>query len=53
MKYMMLIYLAENALNNTELEAASELVRKGVPKTDIVLGFHPKEVRALTDYAVA
>ena len=39
--------------NNTELEAATELVNKGVPKTDIVLGFHPREIRELTDYAVA
>ncbi|MCF8246699.1 MAG: XisI protein [Saprospiraceae bacterium] len=38
--------------NNTEIQVAKELEKKGVPKTDIVLGFHPESVRHLTDYAV-
>jgi hypothetical protein len=38
--------------NNTEVQVAKELEKKGVPKTDIVLGFHPASVRHLTDYAV-
>jgi len=32
---------------------AGELVRAGVPRADIVLGFHPPELRHLTDFAVA
>ena len=32
---------------------ATDLVREGVPKEDIVLAFHPPDVRRLTDYAVA
>ncbi|HYH65338.1 MAG TPA: XisI protein [Urbifossiella sp.] len=32
---------------------ATELVRAGVPRSDIVLGFHPPELRHLTDFAVA
>lgn len=39
--------------NNTEVQVAKELEKKGVPKTDIVLGFHPASVRHLTDYAIA
>jgi hypothetical protein len=38
--------------NNTEVQVARELEKKGVPRTDIVLGFHPQAVRYLTDYAV-
>ena len=40
-------------VNNTEIQVARELEKKGVPRTDIVLGFHPENVRHLTDYAVA
>lgn len=36
--------------NNTERLVAKELVGKGVPKDDIVLGFQPAEVRPLTEY---
>ena len=32
---------------------AQELVDKGVPKQDIVLGFHPSYMRELSDYAVS
>jgi hypothetical protein len=31
---------------------ADELVEAGVPKDDIVLGFHPADVRPYTDFAV-
>jgi hypothetical protein len=39
--------------NNTEIRFAEELVKRGVPRQDIVLGFQPPSVRAYTDYAVA
>jgi hypothetical protein len=39
--------------NNTEVQVARELEKKGIPKSDIVLGFHPQHLRHLTDYAVA
>ena len=38
--------------NSTEHDLAQELVDKGVPKEDIVLGFHPSYMRELSDYAV-
>lgn len=37
--------------DNTDLALAEELERAGIPRSDIVLGFHPPEVRAHTDYA--
>jgi hypothetical protein len=39
--------------NNTDLAIAGELVRAGIPKSDIVLGFHPADVRPYTEYAAA
>lgn len=39
--------------DGTEHGIAKELVRAGVPKNDIVLGFRPAEVRPHTEYAVA
>ncbi|CCH99804.1 MAG: XisI protein [Microcystis aeruginosa K13-05] len=38
--------------NMTEQDIAEDLVRLGVPKKDIVIGFHPPVLRQLTDYAV-
>ncbi len=32
---------------------ASDLVRAGIPKTDIVLAFHPRDVRQYTEFAVS
>lgn len=32
---------------------ATELEASGIPKSDMVLGFQPPDVRALTEYAVA
>ena len=37
----------------TDLTIADELVKAGVPKEDIVLAFHPPELRHLTEFAVA
>ena len=39
--------------DNTEHGLAPDLVRAGVPKSDVVLAFRPPEVRKHTDYAVA
>jgi XisI protein len=39
--------------NGTEIDIAQELVDRGVPKSDIVLGFQPAYRRPLTDYAVS
>ncbi|MGI0480959.1 XisI protein [Geminocystis sp. CENA526] len=38
--------------NMTEKDIAEELVRLGVEKQNIVIGFHPPLMRKLTDYAV-
>ncbi len=39
--------------NWTEEDIASELVKKGVEKSDIVIGFQPPSHRPYTGYAVA
>ncbi|NOT59606.1 MAG: XisI protein [Acidobacteria bacterium] len=39
--------------DNTDLDIAAELERAGIPKHQIVLGFHPPQVRPLTEYAAA
>ncbi len=39
--------------DNTDVVIARQLERRGVPKSDIVLGFRPPEVRLETGYAVA
>lgn len=39
--------------NNTELQVADELMKLGVPASDIVLGFQPESVRPHTGFAVA
>lgn len=38
--------------NSTEHDIATDLVDLGVPKQDIVLGFHPPFMREMSDYAV-
>lgn len=38
--------------NTTDVDFAEELVEKGVPKTDIILGFHSPFKRQFTEYAV-
>jgi XisI protein len=39
--------------DNTDLSFYDELVAAGVPRSDIVLAFHPPEMRRFTDSAVA
>ncbi|WP_009631408.1 XisI protein [Synechocystis sp. PCC 7509] len=39
--------------NGTESDIAKELVEMGVPKTDIVIGFHSAFKRQFTEYAVS
>lgn len=38
--------------NTTEVDIALELVEMGVPKHDIVIGFHTLKMRQFTDFAV-
>ena len=38
--------------DGTNRPVADELLSAGVPKEDIVLGFHPADVRPLTEFAV-
>jgi hypothetical protein len=38
--------------NGTDALIADELVAAGIPKEDLVLGFHPADVRPLTGYGV-
>ncbi|BAZ02874.1 fdxN element excision controlling factor protein [Tolypothrix tenuis PCC 7101] len=38
--------------NGTEDEVAEELIHLGIPKQDIVIGFHSPFKRQFTDYAV-
>ncbi|NEO38974.1 MAG: XisI protein [Moorea sp. SIOASIH] len=44
------IYIQQN---NTEQVIAQRLVELGVPKTDIVIGFHSPFKRQFTDYALS
>jgi|APTNR8051073442_1049403.scaffolds.fasta_scaffold09990_3 hypothetical protein len=39
--------------NNTELEVVDELMKMGIPKEDIVLGFQPPYARPHTGFATA
>ena len=39
--------------NNTDILIADELIEKGVPKDEIVLGFHEPHLRQYTGFAVA
>jgi len=39
--------------DETEDGFATELVKAGVPNSDIVLAFHPPQLRSMTDFAVA
>ena len=39
--------------NITEADLGQELVARGVPRSDIVLGLHPPYKRPYTDYGVA
>ena len=39
--------------NRTDIKIAQELTKRGIPKTDIVLGIQPPELRKYSEYAVA
>ena len=39
--------------NTTEADIARNLMEMGVPKHDIVIGFHTQKMRQLTDFGVA
>ncbi len=39
--------------NMTEVDLGEELVEKGVPRSDIILGLHPPYKRPYTNYGVA
>jgi hypothetical protein len=39
--------------NNTDVLIANELVERGVPKSDIVIGFIPEKARSFEGFAVA
>ncbi|BAZ16551.1 fdxN element excision controlling factor protein XisI [Calothrix sp. NIES-4071] len=43
------IWIQENI---TEVDVAKELIEMGVPKSDVVIGFHPPEARQLTEFGV-
>ena len=38
--------------NGTDARIGEELVAAGIPRNDIVLGFQPEELRALTGFGV-
>ena len=38
--------------NTTEFDVANELIEMGIPKHDIVIGFHTPNMRQLTDFGV-
>jgi hypothetical protein len=40
-------------VNNTDMLVAEEMVKRGIPASDIVLGFHPINVRKHTGFAVS
>jgi hypothetical protein len=39
--------------NNTELDIGQDLIKMGVPKENIVVGFQPPYVRSFSGYAIA
>jgi hypothetical protein len=39
-------------VNDTELDIAQKLFEQGIPKDDIVIGFHPPHLRQHSDYTV-
>lgn len=38
--------------DSTDAEIANELVARGIPKSQIVLGFHPERIRPHTGFAI-
>ena len=43
------IWLQENS---TDYDIVEDLIKLGVPNSDVVIGFHPADVRKLTEFAV-
>ena len=39
--------------NRTDVEVGEELMAMGIPKSDIVIGFLPADMRSMTGYAAA
>ena len=39
--------------NNTDILVGEELLKRGIPASDIVIGFHPENVRQFTGFATA
>ncbi len=39
--------------NNTDIPIAEELAERGIPKTDIILGFQPESLRPYSGFATA
>lgn len=39
-------------INNTELDVGQDLVERGIPKEDIVIGFQPPYLRQYSGYAI-
>jgi hypothetical protein len=39
--------------DGTSTPVATALLEAGIPREDIVLGFHPQKVRSYTDFAVS
>ena len=40
-------------INNTDILVGDELMKRGIPASDIVIGFHPENVRQFTGFATA
>lgn len=40
-------------INNTDTLVGEALIKRGIPALDMVIGFHPVNVRQFTGYAVA
>ena len=40
-------------VNNTDILVTDDLIELGIPKSEIVLGFQPIEIRAFSGYATA
>ena len=43
------IWLQENS---TDYDIVEDLIKLGVPNSDVLIGFHPADVRKLTEFAV-
>ncbi len=39
--------------NNTDILVGEELIKRGIPASNMVIGFHPVNVRQFTGYATA